>query len=120
MAGTRRDYGKGATFDSPADPLCTECFEMLQRVWGDTGSDSVSLCPVGPSVIYSEHDPEGRDPGMRRLCPRCGGKGVTPWGSCFDCMGERWVYVFLKGVRREARWSQTYQQNRQPPRGGDS
>ncbi len=109
VGGTRRTRA-----GTPDDPLCTGCFAMYQRVWGDEGTADVRLRPIGPAVIYAEQDTGRRDPGLRRSCPRCSGRGATPWGICFTCQGERWIYVFLRDVRRTARWSQTYQQNRQP------
>lgn len=88
---------------------------MAQRVWGPEGTAVVRLAPVGePSVSFVDPNTGLPDLAVRRICSRCNGTGATPWGWCFECLGERWTYVYLRQVRRVARWSQTFQQNRVP------
>lgn len=118
IGGTRRDFAANQRFDQrAADALCINCFAIALRVWGEK-HPQVSLARLGPeSVTDTDPDMIGSGPArhaVRRLCPRCGGTGMTQWGFCFDCLGERWCYVDVTNVRRVARWWQTFQQSRVP------
>lgn len=100
--------------DLPHEPLCPDCYGVAVRVWGEREGH---LHPIGPPVVRNYEKHADGDPGYRRLCPRCNGTGSAPdgyRGSCFRCIGFRWVYVHQRDVRRSARWSQTFQQNRTP------
>lgn len=102
--------------NQPDDPLCEEDFQIAARVWHGTPEFN-RLHLLGKPVITSFERHKDGDPGYRRLCPRCNGTGRAPSGYeglCFECRGVRWTYVFQRDVRRTARWSQTFQQNRTP------
>lgn len=115
IGGTRRDLDAGQRYDvAPADALCVECYSVAERVWGKGGTSRVSLKQIGPPTMYADDDTGHRDPLRRRVCPRCNGTGIVLGGFCFACYGDRWCYVSTRSVRRVARWSQTFQQNRVP------
>lgn len=105
IAGTRAP--EVAPGRDPQEPLCPDCFGIHLRVWGDR-----RLHALGPLTMVDDHGSVG----YRRTCPRCGGAGRVKGyeAYCFACSGFRWVHVFPKEVRRTARWSQTFQQNRTP------
>lgn len=97
---------EGGTINTPLDPLCKDCTEIHLRVWGNQG-----LSPMSPGEKTSS-----TEDGLTLyvvLCPRCDGTGR--WmgdGMCRECSGYRYSLLDTKGVRRTARWWQTYQQNR--------
>jgi hypothetical protein len=100
--------GEGFTHETPFEPLCRDCTDIHLRVWGQEnlsqmGPPDKDTLRAGDDVLYVV------------LCTRCNGTGMTPWGLCNQCIGLRHTVVDPKGVRRTARWWQTYQQNRTKP-----
>jgi hypothetical protein len=96
-------FVEGGTENTPYDPLCGDCTGIERRVWGNR------------RLTMFEPEPHPLDGGTLVLCPRCNGEGrIEPYGLCFRCQGERYDYLDATGVRRTARWWQTYQQNRVP------
>lgn len=103
------DGKRVASFDVPLDPLCADDAAIERRVWGS--SRLPDYAQPGDEASYVDDD------GVRwhvTLCWRCGGTGQLAGGHCFECWGARWSFISTQGVRRTARWWQTYQQNRQP------
>ena len=100
---------EGGTHDTPLDPLCEECAGIELRVWG---KERLSILSPGTRHSISEN-------GVTLyvvLCGRCNGTGrFLGDGYCFACAGARYDLIDPKGVRRTARWWQTYQQNRTKP-----
>jgi hypothetical protein len=96
---------EGGTANTPAEPLCADCAGIWSRVW----AGRLSAMSPPPEDTWLD---EGGQRFYVVLCPRCGGTGAVLGGLCFACIGMRWVALDAAGVRRTARWWETYQQNR--------
>lgn len=104
MRGLRRV--EGGTINTPLEPLCADCLGIESRVWGERRMNHAP--PSTDTLVDYDTDQVL----YVVLCPRCNGTGMTSWGMCFGCMGERYSVINPRGVRAIARWWQTYQQNR--------
>jgi hypothetical protein len=100
-------------YNLPHEPLCPDCYGIALRVWGEREGH---LYPLQEPVSLDFERHKDGDPGYRRICPRCNGEGRVKGyeGTCFQCLGFRWTYVYLRDVRRNLRWSATFQANRTP------
>lgn len=108
-----RIYGllPGESWKYPDKPLCRECTDMYVRVWGE-GVLSGFSPPSTDLEIIEDYETGELHEYRVVLCPRCNGSGWYMGGQCFKCIGARYTLQSDKGVRRTARWWQTYHQNR--------
>lgn len=100
---------ENVTLALKVEALETKCAAIEHRVWNDPTRLSMFRVPETDTVI----DEDGEVLHVV-LCPRCNGAGKVSFGWCYACIGARWTLQSDKGVRRTARWWQTYQQNRTP------
>lgn len=99
----------GQSIDLPLEPLCTDCTAIERRVWGERRLPGIGQPPEKARIVT-----EAGEVWYAVLCFRCGGAGTVLGGQCFQCRGQRWSWVNENNIRRVARWSQTFQQNRVP------
>lgn len=110
VTGLRQpEDASGQRVGLPFEPLCTDCTAIERRVWGERRLPGGAQPPERGRTVT-----EAGEVWYAVLCFRCNGAGTVLGGHCFECQGRRWTWVTDKNVRRVARWSQTFQQNRVP------